>query len=132
MEGEEQKSNKRMLGIIVFIVIVFILFTANIKSIVNSSNFQKNVSYIEQKSEEIWNKCILKSVDYVWNNIIFGDLLKVKPETQNRSKIKLKGKGFPVYRKEGLFGDLYITYVLKIPTNLTDRQKALFVELSKS
>ncbi len=58
--------------------------------------------------------------------------LKVKPETQNGSKIKLKGKGFPVYRKEGVFGDLYITYIVKIPTNLTESQKALFVELSKS
>ena len=36
--------------------------------------------------------------------------LKVKPETQNGSKIKLKGKGFPVYKNEGKFGDLYITY----------------------
>jgi curved DNA-binding protein len=58
--------------------------------------------------------------------------LKVNPETQNGSKIKLKGKGFPVYKKEGLFGDLYITYQIKIPTKLTDRQKVLFTELSKS
>lgn len=57
--------------------------------------------------------------------------LKVKPETQNGSKIKLKGKGFPVYKKEG-FGDLYVTYAIKIPTNLTDKQKELFTELSKS
>jgi len=58
--------------------------------------------------------------------------LKVKPETQNGSKIKLKDKGFPVYKNEGHFGDLYITYVIKIPTNLTEKQKALFNELSKS
>jgi curved DNA-binding protein len=58
--------------------------------------------------------------------------LKVKPETQNGSKIKLKGKGFPVYKNEGHFGDLYVTYTIKIPTNLTDKQKALFTELSKS
>ncbi|MFH0999327.1 MAG: J domain-containing protein [Bacteroidota bacterium] len=58
--------------------------------------------------------------------------LKVKPETQNGSKIKLKGKGFPVYKNEGQFGDLYVTYVIKIPTNLTDKQKTLFTELSKS
>lgn len=56
--------------------------------------------------------------------------LRVKPETQNGSKIKLKGKGFPVYKEDGRFGDLYITYVIKIPTNLTDRQKELFSELS--
>ena len=57
--------------------------------------------------------------------------LKVKPETQNGSKVKLKDKGFPVYKNEGRFGDLYVTYSIKIPTNLTDRQKALFSELSK-
>jgi curved DNA-binding protein len=58
--------------------------------------------------------------------------LKVAPETQNGSKIKLTGKGFPVYKREGTFGDLYITYTVKIPTHLTDKQKALFTELSKS
>jgi curved DNA-binding protein len=58
--------------------------------------------------------------------------LKVKPETQNGTKIKLKDKGFPVYKNEGQFGDLYITYTVKIPTNLTEKQKALFTELSES
>ena len=57
--------------------------------------------------------------------------LKVKPETQNGSKVKLKDKGFPVYKNEGRFGDLYVTYSIKIPTNLTDKQKTLFSELSK-
>ena len=57
--------------------------------------------------------------------------LKVKPETQNGTKVKLKGKGFPVYKQEGTFGDLYVTYSVKIPTNLSERQKELFRELSK-
>jgi curved DNA-binding protein len=69
--------------------------------------------------------------------IIFDTLngkvkLKVRPETQNGSKIKLKGKGFPVYKEEGHFGDLYITYSVIIPKNLTRKQKELFTELSKS
>lgn len=58
--------------------------------------------------------------------------LKVSPETQNGSKIKLKGKGFPVYKNEEQYGDLYITYTVKLPINLTDHQKILFTELSKS
>ena len=58
--------------------------------------------------------------------------LRVKPETQNGSKIKLKGKGFSVYKNEGHYGDLYITYAIKIPTNLTEKQKVLFTELSRS
>ncbi len=58
--------------------------------------------------------------------------LKVRPETQNGSKIKLKGKGFPVYKSKGEYGDLYITYMVKIPVNLTEKQRDLFSELSKS
>jgi curved DNA-binding protein len=57
--------------------------------------------------------------------------LKVNPETHHGTKIRLKGKGFPVYKKEGESGDLYVTYEIKLPTNLTEKQKALFTELSK-
>lgn len=57
--------------------------------------------------------------------------LKVAPETQNGTKVKLKGKGFPVYKKEGVFGDLYLTYNVILPTNLTDKEKELFRDLSK-
>lgn len=57
--------------------------------------------------------------------------LKVAPETQNGATVRLKGKGFPVYKKEGQFGDLYITWNIKLPTNLTTKQKELFTELSK-
>lgn len=57
--------------------------------------------------------------------------MKVLPGTQNGTKVKLKGKGFPVYKKEGVFGDLYITYQIVIPTQLTEKEKELFEELSK-
>lgn len=57
--------------------------------------------------------------------------LKVMPETQSNTKVKLKGKGFPVYKKEGEFGDLYITYNVKLPTQLTEKEKELLTELSK-
>lgn len=57
--------------------------------------------------------------------------LKVAPETQNGTKVRLKGKGFPVYKQEGSFGDLYVTYEVKLPTNLTDKEKELFTQLSK-
>jgi curved DNA-binding protein len=57
--------------------------------------------------------------------------LKVSPGTQNGAKVRIKGKGFPVYKKEGQAGDLYITYHVKIPTNLSEREKQLFTELSQ-
>jgi curved DNA-binding protein len=58
--------------------------------------------------------------------------LNVKPETQNGTKVRLKERGFPVYKNEGHFGDLFITYSIKIPTNLTEKQKKLFTQLSES
>lgn len=57
--------------------------------------------------------------------------LNVKPETQNETKIRLKGKGFPIYKKDGEFGDLIVTFKIKIPVNLTEKQKELFEQLSK-
>ena len=57
--------------------------------------------------------------------------LKVNPETQNGSTIRLKGKGFPVYKKEGEHGDLFVTWQVKLPTNLTEKQKELFRQFAQ-
>ena len=57
--------------------------------------------------------------------------LKVNPETQHGTKIRLKGKGFPIYKKDGEAGDLYISYDIKLPTNLTEKQRELISELSR-
>lgn len=56
--------------------------------------------------------------------------LKVPPETQNGTKTRIKGKGFPVYKKEGQFGDLFITYQVKLPEKLSEKEKELFRQLS--
>jgi curved DNA-binding protein len=55
--------------------------------------------------------------------------LKVKPLTQQATKVRLKGKGFPAYKKEGQYGDLIVTYNILLPTHLTDKEKELFREL---
>ncbi|MFZ1455059.1 MAG: J domain-containing protein [Saprospiraceae bacterium] len=57
--------------------------------------------------------------------------LKIAEGTQSSSKVKLKGKGFPVYKKEDEFGDLYIMFNIKLPSKLTDKEKELFSELQK-
>ena len=55
--------------------------------------------------------------------------LKVNPGTQNDTKVRLRGKGFPIYKKEGTFGDLIVTYHVNIPTSLSEKQKELFTQL---
>ena len=58
--------------------------------------------------------------------------MKVKPGTQPGSKARLKGKGFPIYKKDGQFGDLFVSYQVEIPTNLTEKQKQLFRDLQQN
>mgnify|MGYP001125156563 CR=1 FL=1 len=57
--------------------------------------------------------------------------LKITPETKNESKVKLKGKGFPIYKQEGKFGDLIITYHIVMPADLSEKELELFRELQK-
>ncbi|MDB5231394.1 MAG: DnaJ-class molecular chaperone CbpA [Chitinophagaceae bacterium] len=56
--------------------------------------------------------------------------LKIPPETLNGTKTRLKGKGFPVYKEEGKYGDLFITYNIKLPTGLSEEEKNLFRQLA--
>ena len=53
--------------------------------------------------------------------------LKIKPETQNGSKIRLKGKG-PVARN-GKPSDLILTIHVKLPQHLSERQRQLLMEM---
>ena len=53
--------------------------------------------------------------------------LKIKPETQPGTKVRLRGKGYD--RGDGTFGDLIITYQVTLPTNLTEHQKSLLQQM---
>ena len=55
--------------------------------------------------------------------------LKIKPETQNGTKVRLRGKG--MNRGDGTFGDLIVTYNVTLPTGLTERQKQLLRQMQQ-
>jgi curved DNA-binding protein len=75
----------------------------------------------------------------VYTAVLGGDTLvdtfsgqlkfKVAAGTQNEKTIKLKGKGMPNYENPTMFGDLTIQLLVKIPIELTEKQKTLFEEL---
>ncbi|MCR5888240.1 J domain-containing protein [Hymenobacter sp. J193] len=56
--------------------------------------------------------------------------ITIKPETPNGTRLRLRGKGFPVYRQPGQFGDLYLRLTLTLPSNLTDQEKDLLRQLA--
>lgn len=55
--------------------------------------------------------------------------LKVKPLTQGGTKVRLRGKGYD--RGDGTFGDLIITYNVKLPDHLSDHQKELLEQMRR-
>ena len=95
-------------------------------SIVNHSKFKRDKD----------NLYVTLDVD-LYSALLGGELmvdtfngkvkLNIKPETQNGTKVKLKGKGFPKYKKVDEFGDLYITYQIKLPKTLSDKEKELII-----
>lgn len=98
--------------------------------IVNNTNFKRLGSDLYATQEISLYTAVLG--DEVIIDTLSGKVkLKVKPGTQNDTQVKLKGKGLPKYKKEGQFGDLYLTYKVNLPTQLSQREKELFTELSK-
>jgi curved DNA-binding protein len=57
--------------------------------------------------------------------------INIKPESTNGTRLRLRGKGFPVYRQEGKFGDLYLRLNVQLPQNLTDQEKELIKQLAQ-
>ena len=55
--------------------------------------------------------------------------IKVNAATQPGTKMRIKGKGFPLFKKESLYGNLIVTINLSVPSTLSTRQRALFEEL---
>lgn len=50
--------------------------------------------------------------------------MSIRPGTQPDSTLRLRGKGFPVYKKEGSFGDLFVTLKVELPS-LNEKQKEM-------
>ena len=56
--------------------------------------------------------------------------IKIKPDTANGTRLRLRGKGFPRYKHPEQVGDLYLRLNLALPQNLTDQEKELFQQLA--
>lgn len=53
--------------------------------------------------------------------------LKIKPETQNGTKVRLRGKGYD--RGDGTAGDMIVTYNVVLPTQLSEHQQDLLRQM---
>ncbi|MFT4522588.1 MAG: curved DNA-binding protein [Bacteroidia bacterium] len=97
-------------------------------SIENDANFKRDNDDLHTTVDVNLYEALLGG-EITVNTFVGKVKLKIKPETQSGTKVKLKGKGFPAYKRNDEFGDLYITFNVKLPTNLSDKEKELFEEL---
>jgi curved DNA-binding protein len=58
-------------------------------------------------------------------------VLTIPAGTQPGQSIRLSGKGMPLLKDSQAHGDLFVHVKVKLPKNLTERQKELFQELSR-
>lgn len=61
MDSDERKSRLHIHlgGLVIVIIIILILFKVDIKSKIQSPQFQENISYIEGQVKTFWQKYIL-------------------------------------------------------------------------
>jgi curved DNA-binding protein len=59
-------------------------------------------------------------------------MLKIPAGTQPGQKIRLTGRGMPVMKQKGAFGDLYVTIRVELPKKLNDTQRRLFEKLREA
>ena len=99
-------------------------------AIINTTKFKRDGDNLYVTADIDLYKALLGGEQVV--NTFDGKVkLTIKPETEGGTTVKLKNKGFPKYKKEGVFGDLYVTYQIKIPKNLSAKEKELIAELQK-
>lgn len=97
---------------------------------INDANFKRDKDNLHTTIELDFYKSILGG-ELMVSTFNGKTKLIIEPETKNGTKLKLKGKGFPKYKKKGQFGDLFITFDIKIPTNLSVRENQFYKELAK-
>ena len=93
------------------------------------------------KFERLENGHLLHNLNVKFTDLALGtdlrvptlegsEKIKIPQGTSSNAILQIKGKGLPRYGSSGR-GDLHMRINVKVPTNLTDRQKALLKELHK-
>ena len=59
-----------------------------------------------------------------------GAMLKIPPETQSGKAFRLKGQGMSQLKNPEKRGDLYVKVRVKVPENLSEKERELFKELA--
>lgn len=75
-------------GLIIIIIILLVLFKVDIQEKIQSPQFQKNITYVEEQIKGVWDKYLKKPLVNSWNGL-FNSLID-KSVNQIKKEINLK------------------------------------------
>jgi curved DNA-binding protein len=98
--------------------------------VVNDTNFKRDgETLFKEVSIDLLSAVLGGSVEV---DTLQGKVkLQIKPGTQSGTKVRLKGRGFPRYKRENEHGDLVVNLIVEIPVTLSAKEKELYHELLK-
>ncbi len=97
-------------------------------SVTNNTPYQMAGHNLKKEEELDLYTAILGGEKVI--STLYGDIrLTIKPLTQNNTTVRIKDKGLPVYKEKGKYGNLLITFKVKLPETLNDEQRKLFEQI---
>lgn len=102
---------------------LYITFVVN-----NNTDFQISGNDLRKEGELDLYTAILGGEKII--STLYGDIkLDIQPLTQNGATVRVREKGLPVYKQKGKFGNLLVTFKVKLPDKLSADEKKLFEQL---
>lgn len=97
-------------------------------SITNNTPYQVTGHHLKKEEELDFYTAILGGEKVI--STLYGDIrLSIQPLTQNGTTIRIKDKGLPVYKEKDKYGNLLVTFKVKLPDKLSDEQRKLFEQI---
>lgn len=94
----------------------------------NNTNFKITNSDLKTEVELDLYTALLGGEKII--STLYGNIkLTIKQSTQNDTTVRVKDKGLPIYKEKEKYGNLLVTFKVKLPESLTDEQKKLFEQL---
>ena len=129
-------ANLAALKTLISEVLVEVDFLHSLRNIFGHGGFGSGRGFSSRQSQSDYNMNATVDID-MYTALLGGQIilktssvklkLNVKPGTQNGTKARLKGKGYQ--KPDGSYGDLILTYNVKLPMNLTAHQKELLEQM---
>jgi len=83
----KNKGHFHLGGLLILLIIIFVLLKVDIKTVVNSPQFQQNASFVKEQATIVWSKYLKDPLTRSWNGL-FNKIID-KGVDQIKDEIKI-------------------------------------------